>query len=144
MLTEFKTFWFNPGQVLVHLGHVLDHLSQNVSMWTIIEVALTVKLSLSIQNFCFHTSLGRGSWNFGQCPKFRRFFLMASISQLVYEDITYWITVLNWLWTRLYLTAVINNLHIISIYPTFPRVITHLGKIQTFYTKYRPNKDPLC
>ena len=39
---EFNTFWLNPGQVLVHLGHVLVHLSQKVSMWTIVEIALTV------------------------------------------------------------------------------------------------------
>ena len=24
------------------------------------------------------------------------------------------------------------------------RAITDFGKIQTFYTKYRPNKDPFC
>ena len=24
------------------------------------------------------------------------------------------------------------------------RAITDFGKIQTFYTKYRPNKDPIC
>ena len=42
---EFNTFWFNPGQVLVHLGHVLVHLSQKVSMWTIVEIALTAKHS---------------------------------------------------------------------------------------------------
>ena len=40
--------------------------------------------SLSVQTFCIHSSLGgEGSRKFGQCPKFRSFFLlMASLRNL--------------------------------------------------------------
>ena len=30
------------------------------------------------------------------------------------------------------------------LFQTIMQVITDFGKIQTFYTKYRPNKDPFC
>ena len=32
----------------------------------------------------------------------------------------------------------------LSIFLTIMPAITDFGKIQTFYTKYRPNKDPIC
>merc|ERR1712240_853081 len=33
---------------------------------------------------------------------------------------------------------------ILLIFLACTREITHFGKIQTFYSKYRPNKDPFC
>ena len=49
MLMEFNIFWFNPGQVLVHLGHVLDPLLKLHLLWYISILVLEVK---KFQMFC--------------------------------------------------------------------------------------------
>ena len=71
-----------------------------------------------------------------ECPLWRYSVILFSIC----IDIGQHTILLSFKYTWLLLTKTSRSYQFIK---HFTRAITHFGKIQTFYTKYRPNKDPI-